>query len=105
MINAKNFIKIFGFASVAGLGAFYSNTFDVKKNDESESLLNVIIVSRHGVRVILSHFFQKTYFTIHFFTLKARTPLHIISELEEVMSLKFYCDLKNLLINNLSISF
>jgi hypothetical protein len=75
MINVKNFIKIFGFASVAGLGAFYSNTFDVKKNDESESLLNVIIVSRHGVRVILSHFFQKTYFTIHFFYSPGSYPI------------------------------
>jgi hypothetical protein len=69
MMNAKNFIKIFGFASITGIGAFYSNSFNVKKNDESESLLNVIIVSRHGVRIILSHFSKKHMLPFIFYSL------------------------------------
>ncbi len=63
-MRPKNFLKILGCGSV-GLGVIYSNSLDTKKkfnfshgeeNKESERLLNVILISRHGVKVGLNKF-------------------------------------------------
>ena len=60
MMRPKNFLKTLGCASV-GLGVIYSNSLDMKKkfnfshveeNKENERLLNVVLISRHGVKLV-----------------------------------------------------
>ena len=55
MMQTQKVISILGGASICGLGVIFSNSFKIKKKSNNyldkneESLLNVILISRHGV--------------------------------------------------------